>query len=96
MIKISLKPSKAQAVRVTLANQSCLMRLVQRESGLYMDLTVNDTPVLTGFPCLYATRIVRYKHLPFKGDLFFLDKEGSDDPNGDGLGTRFNLYYTED
>lgn len=96
MIRISLTPGKAQAIRVTLADQDCLIRLVQRDSGLYMDLTANDTVVLTGVPCLYATRIVRYKYLPFKGDLFFLDKEGSNDPVSDGLGIRFNLYYVED
>lgn len=96
MIKISLTPGKAQAVRVTLADQDCIIRLVQRDSGLYMDLTANNITVLTGVPCLYATRIVRYSYLSFKGDLFFLDKEGSNDPVGDGLGIRFNLYYVED
>ena len=96
MIKISLTPGKAQAVRVTLADQDCLIRLVQRDSGLYMDLTANGIVVFTGVPCLYATRIVRYQYLPFKGDLFFLDKEGDSDPEGDSLGIRFNLYYVED
>lgn len=96
MIRISLTPGKAQAIRVNLADQNCLIRIVQRDSGLYMDLTADGITVLTGVPCLYATRIVRYKHLPFKGDLFFLDKKGSDDPTGDQLGDRFNLYYIED
>lgn len=58
-----------------------------------MDLTVNGDPILQGVPCLYANKIVRYKYLGFRGDLFFLDNEGQSDPEWDGLADRFPLYF---
>lgn len=58
-----------------------------------MDLTVNGDPILQGAPCLYANKIVRYKYLGFRGDLFFLDNEGQSDPQWNGLADRFPLYF---
>lgn len=90
---ISLENLKSQSVMVNLAGQSCVIRLVQRVSAIYMDLTLNGTPIFQGVPCLYGTRIVRYSYLGFKGDLVFLDNEGESDPSWDGLADRFPLYY---
>ncbi|MFP1767250.1 phage baseplate plug protein [Lonsdalea quercina] len=90
---VSLENSKSQSVLANLGSQACLIRLIQRESFLYMDLTVDGVPVLQGVPCLYGNRIVRYSYLAFKGDLFFLDNEGSSDPSWNGLADRFPLYY---
>lgn len=58
-----------------------------------MDLTVNGDPILQGVPCLYANKIVRYKYLGFRGDLFFLDNEGQSDPQWNELADRFPLYF---
>ncbi|EFE93990.1 phage baseplate plug family protein [Serratia odorifera] len=93
MLEIILNPVKAQRFSVTLNNQSCEIRLVQRSTGLYIDLTVNDTPCLQGVLCLNGNKIVRYVYLPFDGELFFADLEGSADPDWSGLGERFKLYY---
>lgn len=90
---VSLENKKSQSIFVNLDGQSCLIRLIQRESFMYMDLTVNDNPILQGVPCLYANKIVRYTYLGFSGDLFFLDNEGESDPSWDGLADRFPLYY---
>ncbi|MFP1728036.1 phage baseplate plug protein [Lonsdalea quercina] len=90
---VSLENKKSQSLIVTLGGQSCLIRLIQRSSFLYMDLTVNDEPVIQGVPCLYGNKIVRYDYLGFKGDLFFLDNEGNSDPSWNGLADRFPLYY---
>ncbi|EPZ8126266.1 phage baseplate plug family protein [Yersinia enterocolitica] len=90
---ITLENKKSQSIFITLEGQSCLIRLIQRDSSLYMDLTVNGDPILQGVPCLYANKIVRYKYLGFRGDLFFLDNEGQSDPQWDGLADRFPLYF---
>ncbi|MGC6389643.1 phage baseplate plug protein [Ewingella sp. S1.OA.A_B6] len=90
---VSLENKKSQSVSVSLDGQECLIRLIQRESFMYMDLTVNNVPIMQGVPCLYANKIVRYKYLGFSGDLFFLDNEGLSDPQYDGLSSRFPLYY---
>lgn len=93
MQEISLQPSKAQEVRVTLGNQSCRIRLYQRSTGFYLDLRVNDIPVMQGVICLNCTRLVRYPYLKFQGDLVFVDTLGTDDPAWSDIGTRFKLYY---
>lgn len=95
MIEIGLSALKEQTITVTLADQPCRMRLVQRESGMYIDLYKNEVAVALGVPCLYATKIVRYAYLGFVGDLVFLDIEGQSDPSYDGLGGRFRFYYME-
>lgn len=46
MLEIVLKPLKSQRFTVSLNNQACEIRLAQRTTGLYIDLTVNGTPCL--------------------------------------------------
>lgn len=95
MIVISLDPVKEQTITATINDQPCTIRLVQRESGMYIDLYKNDAPVCLGVPCLYANKIVRYEYLGFAGDLVFLDTQGQGDPHYTGLGGRFTLNYLE-
>lgn len=96
MLTITLTAEKEQTVNVTLANQACTIRLVQRDSGIYIDLSLNSIPILQGVPCWYGNKIVRYSYLGFVGDLFFSDQQGESDPYWDGLGTRFLLFYLEE
>ncbi|QPN38288.1 hypothetical protein I5080_10160 [Salmonella enterica] len=76
MLEIVLSPVKAQQFTVTLGAQVCTIRLNQRTTGMYIDITVNGEPCLYGVLCLNNNRIVRYGYLPFQGDLFFSDTEG--------------------
>lgn len=96
MLTISLSAEKEQTVTVTLNNQSCVIRLVQRDSGLYMDLSVDDNPIIQGIPCWYGNKMVRYSYLGFIGDFIFLDKQGESDPEYSGLGDRYLLLYLEE
>ena len=96
MLTISLSAEKEQTVTVTLNNQSCVIRLVQRDSGLYMDLSVDDNPIIQGIPCWYGNKMVRYSYLSFIGDFIFLDKQGESDPEYSGLGDRYLLLYLEE
>jgi len=93
MQEISLQPSKAQLVNITLAGQSCAIKLHQRTTGFYMDLYIGDKAIMQGVICLNSTRMVRYDYLGFSGDLVFIDTKGSMDPAHDEIGTRFKLYY---
>lgn len=95
MRTIPLQPVRSQSISVELAGQRCTIRLIQRESFLYMDLTVNGEVVMQGVPCLFANRMVRYSYLGFTGDLVFMDNSGQSDPSYDGLGSRFPFYYME-
>lgn len=96
MRTIPLEPKKSQSISVDLSGQRCTIRLIQRESFMYMDLTVNGNPIMQGVPCLYGNRMVRYRYLGFSGDLVFLDNAGQLDPSYEGLGGRFVLYYIEE
>lgn len=96
MRTVSIIPQKSQSVSVSLAGQQCIIRLIQRESAIYMDLTVNGNPIMQGVPCLYGNKMVRYSYLGFVGDLVFLDNVGQQDPVWDGLGSRYLLYYIEE
>ncbi|WP_096978908.1 phage baseplate plug family protein [Escherichia coli] len=96
MITVSILPQKSQVIAVALAGQQCEIRLIQRRSFLYADLSVNGVPVVLGVPCLFGNRIVRYEYLGFRGDLIFIDNEGQSDPVWNGLGKRFVLYYMEE
>ena len=96
MQTISIEPKKSQILSINLAGQLCIIRLIQRESFIYMDLTVNGNPIMQGVPCLYGNKMVGYAYLGFKGDLVFLDNEGQNDPVYDGLGGRYILYYIEE
>jgi hypothetical protein len=93
---VSIEPKKSQTIRVDLDGQQCVIRILQRESFLYLDLTSNGVPLLQGVPCLYGNYLVRYNYLGFKGDLMFVDNEGNQDPKWDGLGSRHVLYYIEE
>jgi hypothetical protein len=92
---IPLQPVPAQQIAVDLGNQPCTVTVYQKLSGLYMDLAVNDDPIVTGVICENKNRIVRSAYLGFTGDFIFVDSQGSSDPTFDGLGSRYTLTYLE-
>lgn len=96
MKTVSIEPLKSQTVSVLLGGQQCTLRLIQRPSAVYLDLTVNGNPIMQGVPCYYGNKLVRYQYLGFLGDLVFLDNAGTDDPKWDGLGIRYQLFYLEE
>lgn len=93
MIEITLEKVPAQEVNVILNKQKVRIRVFQLSTGLYVDVYKNDEPVCLGVLALNLNKIVRYKYLDFDGDLFFMDTQGSSDPQYKGLGERFILCY---
>lgn len=93
MLTISLNPEKAQEVSVSLAGQAVTLRITQQSYGLFMDIGLDDRWIAQGILCLNCNKMVRYSYLGFKGELFFGDTKGSEDPVYDELGTRFMLFY---
>lgn len=90
---IPIQPVPAQTVSVTLGSQPCAITIYQKSTGLFLDLAVNDAPIVTGVLCHNLVKIVRDAYLGFTGDLAFLDTQGTDDPTYDGLGGRYLLLY---
>lgn len=95
MLVIPLNAVPAQRVSVTLALQPCSIKLYQKTTGLFIDLSVNDTLIIGGVICEDRNRIVRDSYLGFIGDLEFIDTQGLADPDYTGLGSRFLLVYLE-
>ena len=90
---ISIQPVKGQTIDLNLDGQRTTLRIVQRTSGIYMDVAVNNLWVAQGVLCLNGNKIIRYPYLGFKGEMFFCDTKGIDDLFYSELGDRFKLYY---
>jgi hypothetical protein len=91
LIPLSAVPS--QKLSVLLGGQNCQIKVYQKTTGLYVDLSVNNAPIVSGVICRNAVQIVRDVYLGFSGDLVFLDTQGSDDPDYTGLAGRFQFVY---
>jgi hypothetical protein len=84
-----------QTLAVPLANQNCRLNVYQKGSGLFIDVLVDDEPIILGVICQNANRVVRDLYLGFAGDFAFLDTQGVTDPVYSGLGDRYQLIYIE-
>ena len=85
----------AQTLRVQLGGQGCRIDLKQKSTGFYVDLYVNDAPIVLGVLCRNRVRLVRSAHFGFIGDLAMVDMVDDTDPSSPGLGTRWLLCYLE-
>lgn len=95
MKTITLSAIPSQSFTVVLGEQNCIIRLSQKTTGLFMDLSVDGAPVVTGSLCRDMVGVVRDAYLGFVGELVFMDTQGSSDPEYTGLGDRFVLLYLE-
>lgn len=92
-VTIPLDAVASQKVSLQLANQSCRIEVYQKRTGLYLNLFVNDAPVVYGVLCRDRIWIVRGSWQGFTGDLAFIDTQGRSDPDYTGLGARFVLVW---
>lgn len=95
MLIVPLQPLASQTVSVNLANQNTQIEVYQTDYGMFMDVAVNNQPIINSVLCENLNRIVRDAYLGFIGDFCFIDNQGSDDPFYAGLGSRFSLAYLE-
>jgi len=93
MIQIPLSPIPGQRLQVILDDQNVTLTLRQKGSRMYLDLDVSGTPIMGGAICSDRSNVKQFKTIPFKGGLFFVDTEGRDAPQFDGLSTRWVLMY---
>lgn len=95
MLIVPLQATPSQIVSVLLAGQDTRIAIYQESFGLFMDLSVAGTPIVTGVICQNLNRIVRDLYLGFVGDFIFIDNQGATDPVFTGLGARYSLAYLE-
>lgn len=93
-LQIPLIATPSQRLSVQLGAQSCSIKVYQKSTGLYLDLSILDTPIVTGVLCHNDVLLVRSIADGFTGDLYFHDTQGVADPTYDGLGSRFVLLWT--
>ncbi|WP_454695595.1 phage baseplate plug family protein [Achromobacter aegrifaciens] len=95
MKRIPLKPVPAQTLSVVLSGQNCQIAVYQKSTGLYLDLEVDNAPIVTTVLCHDRVRLLRSAYMGFVGDLAFVDTQGHADPQYQALGSRFVLAYLE-
>lgn len=93
MLVVPLQPTASQLVNVNLGGQACQIRVSQKNTGMFVDLYVNNVLIIGGVLAENRNRIVRSLYLGFQGDLTFYDNEGQTDPYYTGLGSRYSLLY---
>jgi hypothetical protein len=93
IIPLSAKPS--QQFVIVLGAQNCTIKVYQKRTGMFLDISVASAPVLTAVICQDRVRLIRQDYLGFIGDLAFMDTQGTDAPSYEGLGTRWVLMYLE-
>jgi hypothetical protein len=93
MLVVPLQAVPNQTLQVTLGNQPCILNVYQYSTGLFMDVYISATPIITGVICHNICRIVRSLYLGFIGDFVFYDTQGNLDPIYTGLGSRYILVY---
>lgn len=99
---IPLQAVPNQEVNVLLSNQPCKIEVVQRRTGMFLNLYVNNVLILGGVACLDRNRIVRDAYFDFVGDLSFFDTHATAPNYTDGaepvyseLGDRFLFVYLD-
>lgn len=92
-LAIPLTPRPSQVLNIQLAQLPCKIAVYQKRTGLYLDLRVDDAPIILGVLCRDRVWLVRGSAV-FIGDLTFIDTRGLDDPDYTGLGDRFQLIWT--
>lgn len=93
MATIALNATPSQEITCTLSGKSCRIWIRQLSTGLYMDLWLNEQPLIMGAICLTEVDIIRNPASPLPGKLYFIDTNGSADPVYTDLGSRFLLQY---
>lgn len=90
---IPINSVAAQTFTVQLGNQNCDISIYQKNTGLFFDMVVNDTPCVNSVICLNLVGLVREAYYGFIGQLAFVDTKGTSDPYYTGLGSRYLLVY---
>jgi len=95
MKTIPMQAVPSQTLSVLLGSQNCQISVYQKSTGLYLDLSISNIPVISTVLCRDRTKLVRLAYRGFIGDLAFVDTQGYSEPDYTGLGARFALVYLE-
>jgi hypothetical protein len=100
--EVPLTAADAQTLSINLGGQACQIALntygLGDDAHLYFSLTVGITPIVTSRVCRNLQNILSdAEYRGFQGGFMFVDNQGDintgQDPQGDGLGSRYELLY---
>ena len=93
MIKVPLKKTPAQSLKIKLDGQNCEIRIYYRFGATYLDLVCNGTEIVKGALCRDRQSVIQIAQSAFEGRLLFVDMLGTNDPLYTGFGERWRLFY---
>ena len=91
---IPLQQVPSQQFSINLGNQPCTIKVHQRDGHVYVDLYVNGKAVVLGALARDRVGLTRHAHLPFSGELLFVDTQNSDDPLYTGFSSQWFFIYS--
>lgn len=91
--QIPIKASPSQTLDIILAEQNVTIVLQARLGKLFADVALDNVAAVRGRLCHDRTQILNESYRGFKGEIFFLDKNGTEDPNWREINSRFVLLY---
>jgi hypothetical protein len=93
MIQIPLQAVPAQTLVINLNNQNVQIAVYQKPEGLFVDINLNGTDIVTAVLALNGVPLVCREYMGFQGNIMFVDTQGTSDPTYAGLNTRYELIY---
>jgi hypothetical protein len=96
MIVIPLNAVPAQSLVTQLSGQTVQLNVYQKFYGVFIDVLVSNTVIISGVLALNGVLIVRSQYLGFSGDFAFWDTYSPTTPLNPyytGLGSRYQLVY---
>lgn len=96
MLEIVIQPEASQVLRCVIGEQQVQIATRQKRQGLFVDIAINGENIVTSVIALNEVPIICREYLGFKGNFYFIDTLGSENPEYSGLGDRFNLIYLEE
>lgn len=109
MMIVPLSAVASQTLQFVAGGQNCQMSVYTLDGYDYTDASLqtpkeyiaidfayNGIEVTNTQNCLNETRLLKNRqYLGFVGDFMFVDTQGADDPQYNGLGSRWVLMYLE-
>lgn len=96
MITLPMQPVPNQIIKAVLGGNEVILTLRQTYHGMQASIQSNGENVSLAVAVLNTVPINSRNTENFKGALFIVDTQGDLDPYPSGLGSRFQLVYSED
>lgn len=90
---IPLTPIPAQIIYCILEGQNVAINLYQKDNKMYMDLFNNGENIFKTFRVLTGVNMIRQIYYGFIGGIVMIDTQGFEDPQYEGLNSRWILVY---